>query len=237
MGISYDRRKRERAVEQFIRNSGMNIMNDGAPTRMSYNVETAIDLLLYSAGVEADLQWSIDSSAGDSDHCPIFIHYEEVRRMPRQQGMTNWKVKDALWDIYATSEAWNTIPEQETGNCEEAVKDVYERIERASLEAIPVGRWNKYFPKPWWSKKLKLSKIRRERQYQGYRRNETYENMIAWNKSRAKRKALVRKSKREAGVEFVEQLQQGAPASVIYQTIRRIKEQVTVQDQHVKRRQ
>ena len=68
---------RGRAVEQFIMNSGMNIMNDGAPTRVSYNAKTAIDLSLCSAGVK------------QSDHCPIFIHYEEVRSMPTQQGMTN----------------------------------------------------------------------------------------------------------------------------------------------------
>ena len=141
---------RGRAVEQFIMNSDMNIINDGAPTRVSYNAETATDLSLCSTGVEADLQWSIDSSPGDSDHCPIFIRYE-VRSM--------------------------------TGSCEEAIKDVYERIEKASLEAIPVGRWNKYFPKPWWSEELKLSKMHRERQYQRYRRNKTYENMIAWKKS------------------------------------------------------
>ena len=54
--------------------------------------------------------------------------------------MTSWKVKDAQWDIYVSSEAWNDIPEQVAGSCEQAVKDVYERIERANLEAIPVGR-------------------------------------------------------------------------------------------------
>ena len=86
---------RGRAVEQFIVNSGRNKMNEGAPTRVSYNAETAIDLSLCSVGVEADLQRSIDSSLGDSDHCPIFIHYEEVRSVPSQQGITNWKVKDA----------------------------------------------------------------------------------------------------------------------------------------------
>ena len=67
---------------------------------------------------------------------------------------------------------------------------------RANLEEIPVGRWNKYFPNPWWSEELKLSNIHRERQYQRYspyRRNKTYANIIAWKKSRAKHKALVRK--------------------------------------------
>ena len=59
---------RGRVDEQVIMNSGMNIVNDGAPTRVSYDSETAIDSSLCSAGVEADLQWSIDSSPGDSDH-------------------------------------------------------------------------------------------------------------------------------------------------------------------------
>ena len=35
---------RGREVKQFINNHNINIMNNGAPTRISYDTETAIDL-------------------------------------------------------------------------------------------------------------------------------------------------------------------------------------------------
>ena len=47
---------RGREVELFINNHNMNIINNGAPTRISYNIETAIDLTMCAANLEVDLR-------------------------------------------------------------------------------------------------------------------------------------------------------------------------------------
>ena len=110
-------------------------------------------------------------------------------------------------------------------DCEDLITDLYRRINQASMEAIPVAEWGKFYPKPWWSEEVRQSKVKRERLYQVYRRNKTYGNMIAWKKCRAEHKKLIRKNKRESWIQFVEKLKYGVHPSVIYEAIRRIKGQ------------
>ena len=73
-----------REVEHFINNHNINIMNKGAPTRISYDTETAIDLTMCSLNLEADLHWSISSR-------------EMIQRKKR------WKIREARWVLYESS--------------------------------------------------------------------------------------------------------------------------------------
>ena len=67
-------------VEHFINNHNINIMNNGAPTRISYDTKTAIDLTMCSLNLEAELHWSISTSPGDINNCPILVSYKEVQQ-------------------------------------------------------------------------------------------------------------------------------------------------------------
>ena len=58
----------------------MNIINNGSPTWLLYETESAIDLSVFSPQIEAEFQWSVLASPVDSDHCPIVIVYEEKRQ-------------------------------------------------------------------------------------------------------------------------------------------------------------
>ena len=146
--------------EQFIMSHNVNLMNNGAPRRIVYNAETAIDLSLCSPALEPELHWSIDASLLASDHCPIYIHYEEMQNIQRQNFGKNWNMREAQWRILESSEAWNDLPAHLNSNCEEIIADMYSRMERANRDALPVREWSKYYPKPWESQELKESKLR-----------------------------------------------------------------------------
>ena len=75
-------------------------MKNGAVTFIRYNAETSIDLTMYSASLEADLHWSVATSPGDSDHCPILVTYEEVQATQDNAGSTQWNMKAAQLEIY-----------------------------------------------------------------------------------------------------------------------------------------
>ena len=100
---------RSREVERFIDNHNINIMNNGAPTLILYNAESAIDLTMCSFILEADLHWSIAGSTGDSNHCPICIAYEETRQ-DEGNNTNRWKIREARWDLYETSRGRNDPP-------------------------------------------------------------------------------------------------------------------------------
>ena len=139
---------RGREVERFIDNHNTNIMNNGAPARILYNTETAIDITMCSSILEADLHWSIAASPGGSDHCPIFTAYEEARQ-DKCNNMNRWKIWEARWDLYETSREWHDLPRSAGDTCDELMQDIYGRIERASADAIPVTKLSKFYPQPW----------------------------------------------------------------------------------------
>ena len=71
---------RNRQVEQFINNQIINIMNNCAPIRISYNTDTAVDLTMCSPHLEVDLHWIIATWPEDSDICPVFVSFEEAQQ-------------------------------------------------------------------------------------------------------------------------------------------------------------
>ena len=211
---------RGREIEAFITQQGLNIMNNGAPTRILYNTESAIDLSICSPEIDPDFNWTVLSSPGDSDHCPIIITYDEAR----EEGAAEvWNIKRARWDVYETSEVWNNLPDCQRETNSDLITDIYERIAAAASEAIPQYQRSKYYPKPWWNEELKQSKHRREQFYQQYRRNKSNINLILWRRTRAQHKALLKKYKRESWITYVEKMQRKSAPANIYKTIRNMK--------------
>ena len=50
---------------------------------------------------------------------------------------TNWDRKQARWDIYNTSTAWDSLPDTATTDNEDLIVDVYQLILEASIDSIP----------------------------------------------------------------------------------------------------
>ena len=69
---------RGRLVEAFLGQHDINIMNNGALTRILYDTESSIDLTVCLPQLETDLHWTVLNSPGDSDHGPRLITYDEV---------------------------------------------------------------------------------------------------------------------------------------------------------------
>lgn len=216
---------RGRLLEDFIMHNNVNILNDGTPTRITHISETAIDLTLCSPVLTPVLQWTVAESPGDSDHCPIVISLAGAQQTPSNPS-ARWNVGRADWDTYQSSDAWRHLPDTDTINTIESgllLADLYKRINDASSQSIPQYKPSKYYPKPWWSKELKNSKIERERLYQKYRRNRTMENLLRWKKWRAEHKQKIRLSKKESWEKFVNTLNKNTPISKLYQNVRKIR--------------
>ena len=60
-------------IERVICNNNLKVLNNGAPTKIKDNVESAIDLTIVSRELQMDLQLTVSSSLRDSDHNPILI--------------------------------------------------------------------------------------------------------------------------------------------------------------------
>jgi len=216
---SIDARGRE--MESFLTSNNLNVLNNGAPTRIGYHSQSAIDLSICTPILDPSLQWSVSSSPGDSDHCPIIISKLNDATIT-QPSQPRWNLKRAKWKYYASSTAWHNLPEQ-LEDPELLLEDFYTRINTAASESIPQYRPCKFFPKPWWTREVAGSRVERERLYQKYRRDRSMSNLIRWKKKRAEHKKLVISSKKECWREFTETISDRTPQTKIFEKIRNIK--------------
>ena len=64
---------RGRTLEKILTDKNLCLLNSGAPTRIGYGSESAIDVTLCTATLTPIMDWTVSTSPGDSDHCPIAI--------------------------------------------------------------------------------------------------------------------------------------------------------------------
>lgn len=209
-------------IETYINRNGLIILNDGSPTRIAYNAETAIDLSICSPVLAPIIQWSVDSSPGDSDHCPIKLKMITNERNTLE-GKEKLNLKKINWEKFHESNAWNDLPDNLERYNTHLIQDFYRRFEVAINESAPKYIMTKFFPKPWWSDELKKTKNEREKNYQRYRRNKTLENLLNWKKSRALHKTKIVQHKRDSWKNLASTFNENTPSAVIYENIRKIK--------------
>ena len=116
-------------------------------------MQTAIDISIVSPRLETILQWTVSTSPGDSDHCPIIISMMDDRRaeVPTEY---RWDFKKAIWSYFRSSRAWEGVPEDlELIDNNDLLRDLYHRFQGAAEDSIPRYKVTKFFPKPWWTMK------------------------------------------------------------------------------------
>ena len=60
-------------LERIVTDKNLCVLNNGAPTRIGYNSESAIDITICTATLTPLIDWTVSASPGDSDHCPIYV--------------------------------------------------------------------------------------------------------------------------------------------------------------------
>ena len=94
--------------EKIIRDKNLCILNNGAPTRIGYNSESAIDITICSAALTPLIDWSVSTSPGDSDHCPIQKKIMKQNTAHIAQTVS-WNYKKADWLIFSNDKVWGNF--------------------------------------------------------------------------------------------------------------------------------
>ena len=118
---------------------------------------------------------------GDYFFTLLFCHRFLLHTSSKLAGLTNLtylNYKRADWTKYTNNESSEGFPDVATVEKEQLIIDLYNRFYQAINNSIPTSRTTKYIPKPWWTNELILSKAKRERLYQNYRRNKTIHNLF-----------------------------------------------------------
>ncbi|GFY20871.1 putative RNA-directed DNA polymerase from transposon BS [Trichonephila clavipes] len=189
---------RGKVVEKLLTELVLTLLNDGCNTYFHSPTQSfsAIDLSIYSPSLLLDLSWSVLGNPLGSDHFPVVISYVTpiacaTIRQPR------WKFDQADWETFWTQ---TDITEDmvRSGSIDEAVPLVISCILSAANNAIPQPSSRlPRFPKPWWNEECQMAKKDQNKAWNRFRCYPTPDNMITFNKARARARKIHRQRKRE----------------------------------------
>ena len=97
-------------MERIVTDKNVCILNNGAPTRIGYNSESAIDIIICTATLTPLIDWTVSASPGDSDHCHIYVAIMRQNYLDDHQ-IDKWNFKKADWTTYTNDEIWTNFPD------------------------------------------------------------------------------------------------------------------------------
>ncbi|XP_023231129.1 uncharacterized protein LOC111631161 [Centruroides sculpturatus] len=148
---SPDINRRGRAIERFIGNQQLYLLNTGEVTyfHASTRTFTAIDLTLASPNLFSAFTWEVGSNPLFSDHFPIFLKYQgrENRETARPP---HWKLEPADWTAFSSMA---DISEEMVNAAD--INDAVEVVTSSIIQAADktMGKTSTRYPKhpkPWW---------------------------------------------------------------------------------------
>ncbi|GFQ76046.1 probable RNA-directed DNA polymerase from transposon X-element [Trichonephila clavata] len=218
-----DVNSRGKVVEKLLTELDLTLLNDGSNTYFHSPTQSfsAIDLSICSPSLLLYLTWSVLGNPLGSDHFPAVISYATpiacaTLRQPR------WKFDQADWETFRT-QADITEDMVSSGSIDEAVSLVTSCILSAANNAIsqPSSRLPR-FPKPWWNEECQMAKKDQNKAWNRFRRYPTPDNMIAFNKARARARKIHRQRKRESWINYVSSITCSTSSKEVWNKIHKL---------------
>ena len=172
---------RGRVIDEVLSAYHLNIFNIGAPTRIVYNTESAIDLSISTPRLSAYLIWSVADSPEDS-----VLQATNNRKIPKLSG-TSRKKTGAHTKCTKSGTTWFCM-ETPLANILPYGGDCIKRLH-------PSSRNEKKIPIPYWTEKLKETRRIGDKLYQKYKRSKSIRNAILWKRAQAIHRKLLKEEK------------------------------------------
>ncbi|GFX98902.1 RNA-directed DNA polymerase from mobile element jockey [Trichonephila clavipes] len=110
-----------------------------------------------------------------------------------------------------------------SGSIDEAVSLVTSCILFAANNAIPKPSSRlPRFPKPWWNEECQMAKKDQNKAWNRFRRYPTPDNMIAFNKARARARKIHRQRKRKSWIKYVSNITCSPSSKEVWNKIRKL---------------
>ncbi|GFX38861.1 putative RNA-directed DNA polymerase from transposon BS [Trichonephila clavipes] len=218
-----DVNSRGKVVEKLLTELDLTLLNDGSNTYFNSPTQSfsAIDLSICSPSLLLNLTWSVLDNSLGSDPFPVVISYATpiacaTIRQPR------WKFDQADWETFRT-QADITEDMVSSGSIDEAICLVTSCIPSAAHNAIPQpsSRLSR-FPKPWWNEECQMAKKDQNKAWNWFRRYLTPDNIIAFNKARARARKIHRQRKRESWIKYVSNITCSTSSKEVWNKIRKL---------------
>lgn len=219
---SYKQNVNGKLFENILLNSGLICLNNGSPTRFNpfSTVLSSIDLSITTPNLMIKTEWSTLDDLHHSDHYPIIIklldHKNNVTRRPK------WIIQKADWSEYYRLTG-NVSEFSDDIDINQQVKHLTDTIINAANLTIPSTSDNiSRRTVPWWNDSVKLAIHTKRKMLKIFKRSPTQDNLLNYNRAKAKARQSVLESKKKSWRDFVSTITDETPLSVVFKKISKI---------------
>lgn len=213
-------------IEDLISQNQPNIdiINNLEPTYLQIRnneiKSSIIDLTIISSSLIGKVNFYIHPDQCSSDHFPTLTLLNNQTTIEDEIQLVKWKVQNADWtEFNRVLDLSTTI----TLPIEDAILSLENQILIAAKNCIPTTKpfGNKKLV-PWWNNKIKDAIKMRKKSLRTLIKYPTLMNSMAYKKTRATVKKMVREAKQECWEKFVSTLNSQTPGKIIWDVIRKI---------------
>lgn len=196
---------RGKKIENILEKLDLITLNSQKPTH--FNASNAsfssIDLTICDPTIADSIEWNALEDLYDSDHFPITINVENSStNIPIHR--PRWKFQKADWDLYKSyinENLYNLkkIEETTTYDINEIISNFEELIFNAASKSIP--RTTSSISKKyavWWNEKCELAIKEKKHAKNIFKKHNTRENKIIYNRYKAIAKRVLKESKKQS---------------------------------------
>ncbi|GFW94550.1 putative RNA-directed DNA polymerase from transposon BS [Trichonephila clavipes] len=196
-----DMNSRGKVVVKLLTKLDLTLLNDGSNTYFHSPIQSfnAIDLSICSPSLLLNLTWSVLDNPLVSDPFPVVISYATP-----------------IVCVTILNRGGSSI--RPTGKLSGPKHE-----EHAAQNAIPQPSSRlPCFLKPWWNEKCQRAKKDQNKAWNRFGRYPTPDNMISFNKSRARARKIHRQRKRESWIKYVSNITCSTSSKEVWNKIRKL---------------
>ena len=212
--------QRGKMIEKLIEEGDFFFLDKDQKTHFSRRHKTFshVDLSLCSIDLIDSFKWEVDDDYHNSDHAPIYLTSNEARP---KGGPEKWVMKKADWEKFTILSDLDDGVMNDMTDIDQGSEFLRDHIINAANDSIPKskGTGGRKSP-PWWNRACFIAIKKRKAAWRKYKKDSIDTNYIAFSRLRAEAQRVIRCSKRNSWIEFINSINSQTKSGTMWRKIK-----------------
>lgn len=217
---------------EFCSNLNLNIINDNQITRIASNpshTDSAIDLAITSAHLQAQSDFYVIDNSFGSDHLPILVLIKWKASSPNTNKPCKWitnKAKPENWKTFQNLCKNNLNYNLEDSDIESNFATFYKILSNNLSKSMPKhknGKKKQNQQMPWWTDECSSAVKKRENLRKKYKQVRSSTNLELFRQARTNAKTTIQKAKKLGWQNMCSELEQNVTSKKMWDLVRKMK--------------
>jgi len=182
-----------------------------------------LDLTFFSSSIGCEFVWEVYDDISLSDHLPIILEWLGIKE-EIYDGPSRFNFQKANWPLFTELTEKIKLNENPSESIDKIVEVFFNSMKKVGKKSIPLSKPGKYrYNVPWWCPEIEKAVKERKKAYKRFKNNQDLHNFIELKRTSAKAQRLIKTKKQDCWAEFVEDITDKTPSSLVWNKVNRIK--------------